>query len=169
MRAVSSDIVIRPAERGDLPALGRLGAALVRMHHGFDERRFMAPTGDIEAGYAWFLGTQLGAADIVLFVAVRADTVVGYVYAGIEPESWKELRGPAGFIHDIIVEPEARGHGVARRLLAAASAWLEQRGAPRVMLWTAERNVGARRLFEGLGFRATMIEMTRECGEPIPE
>ena len=166
---MTSDIDIRRAQRDDLPALGRLGAALVRMHHGFDERRFRAPTGDIEAGYAWFLGTQLGAEECVIFVAVRAEVVVGYVYAGLEPESWKELRGPAGFIHDVIVEPEARGHGVARRLLAAASAWLEQRGAPRVMLWTAEENLGARRLFAGLGFRATMIEMTRECGEPGPE
>jgi predicted GNAT family acetyltransferase len=33
------------------------------------------------------------------------------------------------------------------------------------MLWTAERNAAARRLFEGLGFRATMIEMTRERGD----
>jgi RimJ/RimL family protein N-acetyltransferase len=30
------------------------------------------------------------------------------------------------------------------------------------MLWTAERNAGAQRLFERLGFRRTMIEMTRE-------
>jgi hypothetical protein len=30
------------------------------------------------------------------------------------------------------------------------------------MLWTAERNPTAQRLFERLGFRRTMIEMTRE-------
>jgi GNAT superfamily N-acetyltransferase len=162
---MGADIVIRPAERGDLPTLGRLGAALLRMHHGFDEQRFMAPTGDVEAGYAWFLGTQIGAADNVVLVAVRGEAVIGYVYAGLEGESWKELRGPAGFIHDIIVEAEARGQGVARQLLAAASTWLQQRGAPRLMLWTAEKNVGARRLFAALGFRATMVEMTREFAD----
>jgi len=160
---MTPDITIRHAERGDLPALGRLGAALVRAHHRFDELRFMAPTSDIEAGYAWFLGTQLGAADSVIFVAARGDAVVGYVYAGLEPTSWKELRGPAGFIHDVLVEPDERGQGTAKRLLAAATAWLEGRGAPRTVLWTAEKNVGARRLFEALGFRATMVEMTREC------
>lgn len=165
---MTSDITIRAAERGDLPALGRLGAALVRLHHGFDALRFMAPTGDVEAGYAWFLGTQIGAADNVVLVAVRGDAVIGYVYAGLEPESWMELRGPAGFIHDIVVEPEARGQGVAKQLLAAASAWLAERGAPRVMLWTAAENSAARRLFAAVGFRTTMIEMTREWDDVGP-
>lgn len=160
--AVSPEIVIRPAETGDLAALGRLGAALVRTHHGFDAQRFMAPPPDVEGGYAWFLGTQLALADVVVLVAARGDAVLGYVYAGLEPESWKELRGPAGFIHDVVVDVDERGHGVATRLLAAAAAWLEDRGAPRLMLWTAEHNVAARRLFARLGFRATMVEMTRE-------
>jgi RimJ/RimL family protein N-acetyltransferase len=40
--------------------------------------------------------------------------------------------------------------------------WLKAHGAPRVMLWTAERNHAAQRLFEQAGFRRTMIEMTRE-------
>jgi GNAT superfamily N-acetyltransferase len=95
-------------------------------------------------------------------VAEREGAVVGYVYAGIEPQSWKELRDAAGFIHDVVVEPGVRGHGIATRLVEAAAEWLEARGAPRIMLWTADQNATARRLFARLGFRATMIEMTRE-------
>lgn len=159
---MSSEPIFRPAERADLPALGRLGATLLRTNHGFDAARFMAPPADAEAGYAWFLGTQLGLAEVLVLVAVQGERIVGYVYAGIEPMSWKELRGPAGFIHDVVVEEAARGQGVATGLLAAAAAWLEQHGAPRLMLWTAEHNAAAQRLFERLGFRRTMIEMTRE-------
>jgi RimJ/RimL family protein N-acetyltransferase len=33
---------------------------------------------------------------------------------------------------------------------------------PRVVLWTADRNTDALRVFERLGFRRTMVEMTRE-------
>jgi ribosomal protein S18 acetylase RimI-like enzyme len=38
----------------------------------------------------------------------------------------------------------------------------QDRGAPRVVLGTAEQNEPAQRLFERLGFRRTMVEMTRE-------
>lgn len=159
---MTSELTIRAATRSDMPALGRLGASLLRLHHGFDARRFMAPPADAEAGYAWFLGSELAAEGVVLLVAARGEAVVGYVYAGLEPMSWKELRGPAGFIHDVVVDESARGEGVATALLEAAARWLEERGAPRIMLWTAEQNAGARRLFARLGFRATMVEMTRE-------
>ncbi|MGC3997993.1 MAG: hypothetical protein QM767_11070 [Anaeromyxobacter sp.] len=45
-------ITIRPAARQDAPALGRLGALLVRTHHGFDPARFIAATPRTEPGYA---------------------------------------------------------------------------------------------------------------------
>lgn len=155
-------LVIRRASAGDLPALGKLGASLLRAHYGFDPQRFMAPRGDPESGYAWFLGTQLKEEDVAVFVAERSGNVIGYVYAGMEPQSWKELRETAGFIHDVVVAPEAQRTGVASALVEAASEWLRSIGAPRVMLWTAEKNDPAQRLFTRLGFRRTMIEMTRE-------
>ena len=160
---MSDEIVIRLAERRDLPALGRLGALLVRTHHEFDRARFMMPKGDLEEGYAWFLGTQLDAADQVIYVAERQGDLLGYVYAGLEPLSWKELREPAGFVHDVVVDESARGQGIAVRLVETAAAWLAGRGVPRVMLWTAQKNAPAQRLFDRLGFRRTMIEMTREA------
>ena len=39
---------------------------------------------------------------------------------------------------------------------------LAARGAPRVVLSTAEKNQVAQRLFEAAGFRRTMVELTRE-------
>jgi ribosomal protein S18 acetylase RimI-like enzyme len=156
------DFAIRRAQRHDLPALGRLGALLLRTHHGFDHQRFMAPGDRPEQGYAWFLGTQLEREDAVILVVEREGRVLGYAYASIEPQSWKELRAEAGFVHDVIVDPEARGGGMGRALVDAAVRWLAGRGMPRVVLWTASRNEDAQRLFSRLGFRPTMIEMTRE-------
>jgi len=156
------DFSIRRATRADLPALGRLGAALMRLHHGFDPQRFMAPPDHPEEGYAWFLGTQLDAEDAVIFVAHDEAAILGYVYAAIEPVSWKELRERCGYVHDVLVDPEARRQGVASALLNEAFDWLKFRGMPRVVLGTASANEAAQRLFTGLGFRPTMIEMTRE-------
>jgi ribosomal protein S18 acetylase RimI-like enzyme len=154
--------VIRPANESDLPYLGRLGALLMETHYLFDRQRFMAPRANSSEGYAWFLRTQLQQKDAVVYVAERDGTIVGYVYAALEPTSWKELREAAGFIHDVVVDESSRREGVAGLLVEAAIEWLRAYGAPRVMLWTAEQNAAAQRLFESLGFRRTMIEMTRE-------
>jgi ribosomal protein S18 acetylase RimI-like enzyme len=156
------EMTIRRATKKDLPALGHLGALLVRVHHEFDQLRFMMPDGDLESGYGWFLGTQLDSDDVAVFVAERRGAVVGYVFATIEPQSWKELRDECGFIHDVAVAEAGRRLGVATALIEAAVAWLRERGMPRVVLGTAERNEAAQRLFAALGFRRTMVEMTRE-------
>jgi GNAT superfamily N-acetyltransferase len=135
---------------------------LLRTHYEFDRQRFMAPGGDPESGYARFLRWQMDEDDVAIFVAEQDGAVVGYVYAGLEPQSWKELREACGFIHDVIVDARGRRTGIATALVEAAAAWLKERGAPRVMLWTAQPNEAAQRLFERLGFRRTMIEMTKE-------
>jgi ribosomal protein S18 acetylase RimI-like enzyme len=72
-------------------------------------------------------------------------------------------------MHDLVVDPAHRGRGVGKMLLDAALAALEARGAPRVLLATAEQNVAAQRLFTRAGFRRTMIEMTRELGRGTPD
>jgi ribosomal protein S18 acetylase RimI-like enzyme len=158
----SPTVLVRRATRADAPALGRLGAMLMRTHYAFDPLRFLSPGDSPEEGYAWFLRSQLTQEDVVVFVAEQAGAVVGYVYAGIEPLSWKELRDEAGFVHDIAVDEQARRGGIAGQLLEAAIAWLRDRGLPRVVLWTAEPNTAAQQLFASHGFRRTMREMTRE-------
>jgi GNAT superfamily N-acetyltransferase len=155
-------VTIRPARTDDLPALGRLGALLVRAHHDFDAHRFMAPGPHPEEGYAWFLGTQIDSDEALVLVAERDDVIVGYVFASVEPLSWKELREEAGFIHDLLTIEAMRGRGVGHALLDAAIAWLFDKGMPRVMLWTAEANHEAQALFAHRGFRRTMVEMTIE-------
>ena len=159
---MSASVDIRSAVPADLPAIGRLGALLVRTHHDFDPERFIAATPQTETRYASFLGTQLDEPNIVILVAVRDSELLGYTYAGVEGPDYMSLRGPAGALYDIVVDPAHRGHGVGRTLLDATLEALDARGAPRVVLSTAERNESAQRLFARAGFRRTMLEMTRE-------
>ncbi|HEY2384429.1 MAG TPA: GNAT family N-acetyltransferase [Terriglobia bacterium] len=156
------NFTIRLANASDLPTLGRLGAVLVKTHFDFDRQRFKAPMSGLEEGYAWFLGHRMKEPGAVVFVAERDQAILGYVYAEMEPESWKELRDEAGFIHDVVVDASCRHGGIGAALIETASEWLREQGAPRVILSTAEQNTGAQRLFSRLGFRRTMIEMTRE-------
>jgi ribosomal protein S18 acetylase RimI-like enzyme len=142
--------------------MGRLGALLVREHHDFDPQRFLPATSRMEQSYGSFLGTQLEEPNIVILVAERGGEVVGYTYSGVEGTDYMALRGPAGAVYDIIVDPAHRKQGVGRMLLDATLEALKARGAPRVVLSTAERNTTAQHLFDRAGFRRTMIEMTRE-------
>ncbi len=159
-------VVVRRASRADIAAIGRLGALLVRTHHEFDPQRFIEATAQTEQGYGSYLGTQLRTPDVIVLVAERNGEVLGYTYAGIEGMDYMALRGPAGALYDIVVDPDHRGLGLRRPLLDAVIAELETAGAPRVVLSTAERNEAAQRLFARAGFRRTMIEMTREILRP---
>ena len=155
-------VTIRPATAADVRAMGRLGAVLVQTHHDFDAARFIAATPQTEHGYASYLGSQLAKRDIVVLVAEDDGDVLGYTFAGIEGYDYMELRGPAGVLYDIVVDQAHRGRGIGQALLDATLAELKTRGAPQVVLSTAERNESAQRLFARAGFRRTMIEMTRE-------
>jgi ribosomal protein S18 acetylase RimI-like enzyme len=156
---------VRDATAADIAALGRLGALLVETHHGFNARRFIAPTPQTAAGYGRYLASQIGADGVVVLVAEREGLVVGYVYAALEGADWMMLRGPAGVIYDVAVDPAARRQGVGEALLEAALAALKALGAPRVLLSSAAPNQAAQRLFARKGFAPTMIEMTREWPE----
>jgi len=164
----STDTIVRPALPADLPAVGRLGALLVGTHHELDPRRFLSATPRTAASYASYLGGQLEDPAFAVLVAEERGEVVGYTYAAVEGTDYLTLRGPAGVLHDIVVDPRARGRGLGRLLLEATLAFLKSRGAPRVVLWTAEGNVAAQRLFANAGFRRTMLEMTRELDDGAP-
>ena len=160
--------IVRRATPADLPRIGRLGALLVEEHYDFDPRRFLAARPRTPADYASFMSAQLEDPDMTVLVADENGDVVGYAYAAVEGHDYMALRGPAGVLHDVVVDPEHRGRGVGRLLLDAALQFLRSRGAPRVVLSTAARNEAAQRLFASAGFRRTMVEMTRELDDPAP-
>ena len=153
---------IRPATTSDLPAIGKLGALLVHEHHDFDPMRFIEGPPDTAQRYGDFVGTQMEKRDVIVLIAERDGAVLGYTFAGLEGADYMALRGPAGAIYDLVVDETTRRQGVGSALLQAVIAKLAEKGAPRVLLSTAQKNIGAQALFEREGFRRTMIEMTRE-------
>lgn len=161
-----SSTIIRPATRADMTAIGKLGALLVQTHHDFDPQRFLPRTSGTEYGYASFLESQLQEPTVIILVAEQAGKVIGDAYMGIEGHDYMALRGAAGVLYDLIVDPNHRGNGVGELLLNAALEALQAKGIPQVVLQTAENNSGAQRLFARAGFRRTMIEMTRDMEAP---
>jgi ribosomal protein S18 acetylase RimI-like enzyme len=136
---------------------------LVRMHHDFDGPRFMLPP-NVEVGYERYFRQELATGDAAILTAERAGELLGYAYGRLEPRDWNNLLDAHGAVHDLFVTPSARGRGVGRALLGAMLDDLRTRGARSVVLYTATPNKDAQRLFQAMGFRSTMIEMTRDLG-----
>lgn len=159
---MTASVTVRRAEASDSAAIGRLGALLVAEHHDFDRARFVAPLPELAERYGSFLVSEIARPDMIVLVAEREGAVVGYAYAGVEGNDYMALRGPAGVLYDLVVDPDHRRQGVGSALLEAAMTELSRAGEPRVVLFTADKNHVAQAMFDGAGFRRTMIEMTRE-------
>lgn len=81
-------------------------------------------------------------------VAVEDDAVVGYVVADLVPDHGRA----GGHVKDLAVAPDARGRGIASRLLTEALARLAASDAGRVKLEVRETNEAARTLYRSFGF-----------------
>jgi ribosomal protein S18 acetylase RimI-like enzyme len=154
-------IEIRKATRRDLPRIAKLAGGLVRQHYAFDPQRFLF-IDDPEAGYEWWFGKELDNPKALILSAKLDGKLVGYAYARLEPRDWNALLDAHGALHDIYVDESARRRGIAKQLLARVAAELRSRGAPRLVLHTAVKNRSAQKLFQAVGFRKTMLEMTCE-------
>ncbi len=154
---------IRRARPSDLPAVSRLAAELVRLHHRYDPPRFMLVE-PVEEGYRWFFSRELKRRGALILVAQDAGAIVGYAYGTMEGRNWNDLLEACGKLNDLYVDAAARRHGAGRALVTAMFKELRDRGAPRVVLLSAWKNPEAHAFFEALGFRKTMVEMTAELG-----
>ena len=162
---------LRAMTKDDLPAAARLAGKLVRMHYDFDPLRFLHLPNP-EAGYARYFAGEVTNEDAVLLVAQQTSgegcgTIVGYAYGRLEPRSYNELRDACGALHDVYVDESARGKQLGEQLVVDVVRRLTAKGAPRVLLLTAIQNEAAQHLFKKLGFRTTMLEMTREADPAV--
>ncbi len=154
-------IRVRKLTAEDLPDVAKLAGKLVRQHFAFDPKRFLRIQNP-EAGYARYFAGELEDEEVVLVVAEDEGRIVGYAYGRLEPRNWNDLLDACGKLHDVYVDEGARGRGAGEALVREVCERLGEMGAPRVVLLTASQNEAAQRLFAKLGFRTTMLEMTRE-------
>lgn len=164
---MSAPFVVRPATEADRLELGQMAGDLVRFHYEIDPARFMPTPDRIEEGYGRWLAGESKNPRAVVLVAEGSEPLpcgsrlFGYAYATQEDRNWSDLLDAHGKIHDVFVRAGARKTGVAREIVQATCDRLTQMGLARIVLSTAMDNEKAQRVFASLGFRKTMIEMTR--------
>jgi len=67
----------------------------------------------------------------------------------------------------LIVDPKARGKGVGARLVQQCIAFAKQAGFKKMMLWTNDVLVAARRIYEAEGFKLIESEKHRSFGKDL--
>jgi GNAT superfamily N-acetyltransferase len=159
-----TSVRIRRATVDDLRMLSIFGTRLAELHVSFDDRRFVSPDPP-ERVFFKFFASQIARPDAALLIAELGATPIGYAFVRMEEESIEDLRGVSAWLHDIFVDPEARGHGVGKKLLEASIDAARSLGSNNLMLSVSPRNGPGKRLFESMGLRTTMIEMRIELGD----
>jgi ribosomal protein S18 acetylase RimI-like enzyme len=85
----------------------------------------------------------------VVLVARAGEALAGSVMAGFD--------GHRGWVYYLAVAPAHRRAGLGRALMAAAEAWLEARGAPKVQLMVREDNDAAIGFYQALGLERQKV------------
>ena len=121
--------MIAPLGPDHIPALVALWEA------GGLTRPWNDPQRDARLAIAGATSTILGVRD--------GEALIAAVMVGFD--------GHRGWVYYLAVAPDRRREGLGRQLMAAAEAWLRERGAPKLQLMVRTSNEAALGFYETLG------------------
>lgn len=165
-RRPPSGVLVRPAARGDVPALARLDLELPR-HQGASPVFSAGETPSLEEAVAEW-EDDFGDEDLAAFVAeVDGDVVgsaVGCPASRSGAHSGIARPDDAGLLAFAAVLPSARGSGIGRALGLAVLDWAATRGFECVVTDWRTTNLLSSRAWPALGFEETFLRMHRVVG-----
>jgi ribosomal protein S18 acetylase RimI-like enzyme len=116
------------------------------------------PWNDPDSDLAMALRTPTAT---VLVATDGGERLTGSVMVGFD--------GHRGWIYYLAVDPATRRGGLGRILMAAAEAWLRERGAPKLQLMVREGNEEALGFYAALGLEAQpVVVLGRRLTAPDP-
>ena len=154
---MTDDIILRDLESGDAGWIIQQHAELYARDEGFD-MSFEALVAEIMAD---FIRRRDPARDRA-FIAARGDERLGCIFCVGKDERTAKLRL-------FLVVPEARGHGLGHRLIAACMDWAKAQGYGRMELWTHESHEAACALYAAHGWHLVRSEAVKSFGVELVE
>ena len=88
----------------------------------------------------------------VIFIAELEGNIIGFATAIVTQRTEPDDIDPFHVeVTELSVLPEARSHGIGRKLLDAAERFARDKGSPSLILRVLAKNAGARRFYERFG------------------
>lgn len=155
MRALETQLSLRPAFRRDLPALCVIWAELMELHASSDPRFALAP--DAVESWRSMAEEILDRQDGFLLVASGAGGPVGFGLGWIARNPPIYTTTEVGFISELAVARAWQRQGIGRMLVSAARQWFKARSINEFQLSTAVWNETAQRFWQAVGGQCLLL------------
>ncbi len=157
---MDSDIVLRPPRPGDMGWVVSRHGALYAQEFGWDWR-FEALVARIAADFV----DRFDAAREACWIAERGGRPLGCVFLVQARDEATGAPDPGvAQLRMLLLEPDARGLGLGKRLVEACHDFARGAGYRRMRLWTNHVLLAARGIYEKAGYRLVASEEHESFG-----
>jgi len=161
--ATRAEPVLRALRPGDLGWVVARHGALYAQEYGWD-MRFEALVARIAADFV----DRFEPAREAAWIAERAGTPLGCVFlVQARDEATGAVEPGVAQLRMLLVEPEARGLGLGKRLSAECETFARNAGYRRIRLWTNSLLLAARGIYTAAGYRLLASEAHHSFGHDL--